>query len=131
MIKFSAYGHENILATHKTTLEFTKDKSLTKKGDCIIGINSDLDLNSIKKFIKKIKKKNIKIIIRINNKKEIINCKINKNFNSNREIVIRKSNYSDKRTFAINADKAACDVRREIIKELKNPDSKLEVLITN
>jgi hypothetical protein len=33
-----AQGHENILATHKTTLEFTKDKRLSKKGDCIVAV---------------------------------------------------------------------------------------------
>ena len=36
-----AQGHENILGTHKTTLEFTKDKHLTKKGDCIVAVAAD------------------------------------------------------------------------------------------
>ncbi len=157
-IKFYAYGHENITGKHKTTLEFTKDKSLTEKGDCIIGVNSDFDLDENKKFIdrvinecheyknknknKKIKNENnnytkykIKIIIKINNKnknhrKEIIDCEINKNFNSDKDMVIRKSGFSDKRTFAVRADKAACDIDRNLVAYIKNPNSEIEVLIT-
>ena len=146
-IKFYAYGHENILATHKTTLEFTKDKFLTKKGDCILGLNSDFQLREIKKFINHLKNKKennyyhdkIKIILKINiknmkNKKIItdeINCVLNKNFDSHEEMVIRKSDYTDKRTFAINANKAVCDINADIIDAMKDPSSKLEVLITD
>ena len=41
---FTAYGHKNILATHKTTIEFTKDKELSLKGNCIVGVRADFDL---------------------------------------------------------------------------------------
>ena len=41
ILTFLAFGHKNITANHKTTLEFTKENSVTKKGDCIIGVNSD------------------------------------------------------------------------------------------
>jgi hypothetical protein len=40
-MELTALGHKNVLATHKTTLEFTKDDYLTKKGDCILAINLD------------------------------------------------------------------------------------------
>ncbi|MGB9674949.1 MAG: DUF371 domain-containing protein, partial [Nanopusillaceae archaeon] len=33
-------GHKLVKATHKSTLEITKDNFLTERGDCIIGINS-------------------------------------------------------------------------------------------
>ena len=48
---FTCYGHENITAKHKTTLEFTKDKDLSLKGDCIVGVNADFDINKIKELI--------------------------------------------------------------------------------
>lgn len=136
MIKFYAYGHGNIRATHKTTLEFTKDRSLTKKGDCIVGINSDFELNGVRDFISRIKDSNcsIRITIKANIKNRIIEeeigCIVNKNFSDSREMVIRKSGYADKRTFAISADKAASDISRAIVDGLKNPGSKIEVLIS-
>ena len=56
------YGHENILCTHTTTIEITKENHLTKKGNCILGICASkacFDLNSeLKKNLQK--KKNLK-----------------------------------------------------------------------
>ena len=49
---FHAFGHKNLLGTHKNTLEFTKDKNLTLKGDCIVGVNADFDAGELKNFIK-------------------------------------------------------------------------------
>ncbi|HIP58595.1 MAG TPA: DUF371 domain-containing protein, partial [Archaeoglobus profundus] len=33
----TAWGHPNITAKHRTTLEITKDEELSIRGDCIIG----------------------------------------------------------------------------------------------
>jgi hypothetical protein len=95
--KFNAYGHPNILATHKTTLEFTKDNELSLKGDCIVGVKADFELKEIKQFIKNSKNKKISITIKTisKNKKykkiqETIIAEINPNFDDDREFVIRK-----------------------------------------
>ena len=128
MYKFKAYGHENITAKHKTTLEFTKDKDLSLKGDCIVGVRADFDLVLLKKFIKKLKDTKVTIIIKMGNIKEEINAVINPNFNSNTEMVIRKSDFKDKRTFATMADKAAFELNRDLIKNILNGKQKITVL---
>ncbi|HUT17100.1 MAG TPA: DUF371 domain-containing protein, partial [Acidobacteriota bacterium] len=46
------YGHKNIQATHKTTLEFTKDKHLSKKGDCIVAVAVDKALTDLNAELK-------------------------------------------------------------------------------
>ena len=135
LYKFNAYGHTNILATHKTTLEFTKDKELSLKGDCIVGVNADFELQQLKQFIKKsdIKKITIKIqtISKSTKIKETINAELNKNFNSKREFVIRKTNFISKRTFAINSNKAAFDLNRHLINFLEEKDNKISIIIEN
>ncbi len=35
------HGHPNVLSGHPTTFEITKEKHLTFKGDCIIGVGAD------------------------------------------------------------------------------------------
>ena len=129
--KFHAYGHSNILATHKTTLEFTKDSELSLKGDCIVGVNADFDLNKIKKFIKKCKDCNIKIIIETENKKirEIIDAELNCDFNDNKEIVIRKTKFKSERTLAINSNKAAFALKRNLIAYLRNKENKITIIL--
>lgn len=123
-MKFKIYGHQNMFATHKNTLEFTKDKDLTKRGDCIVGVNSDFKItNEI------LNAKKIKITISLEGVKEVITADVNPSFEDNHEIVIRKTNFLSKRTLGINSDKAANDIDRRIIKNLVNPDSFAEVNI--
>ena len=127
--KFNAHGHKNILAAHKTTLEFTKDAEVSLKGDCIAGINADFELDKIKNFIEQLK--NNKISITISNGKihETIFATINQNFDDNKELVIRKTGFISERTFAIKADKAAFELNRQLIRYLKEKRNKISVII--
>ena len=134
---FNCYGHENITARHKTTLEFTKDRDLSLKGDCIIGVKADFSLPQLKNFIKSIDNNKITIIIETmnninkNNNKiiEKINAEINPGFNSDKDIVIRKSDFRDERTLAVKADKAACELSRELIKNIIGNKQKISILL--
>jgi|TARA_B100001964_G_C14252614_1_gene610673 hypothetical protein len=134
---FSCYGHENIIAKHKTTLEFTKDSELSLKGDCIVGVKADFSLLELKKFIKSLKNNNKKITIIIEtiensdneNIVEKINAEINPDFNSDKEIVIRKSDFISERTFAINADKAAFELNKDLVEFLKVKYNKIKIII--
>ena len=133
--KFNAYGHTNILATHKTTLEFTKDENVSLKGDCIVGVNADFELKKIKKFIQKLKNKNITITIKAiltsTKIQEKISAEINPNFNDDVELVIRKTDFVSERTFATSSNKAAFDLNRDLIRFLKEKNSKISVIIEN
>ncbi|HJN56577.1 MAG: DUF371 domain-containing protein [Candidatus Woesearchaeota archaeon] len=129
---FNCYGHENVISRHKTTLEFTKGKNLTLNGDCIVGVNADFDLHSIKKFIASAtNNKKIKITIKNNEKglKEEINAELNPNFDSDSEMVIRKSDFISNRTFAINADKSAFELNNKLIEFLKGKENKVVVTL--
>ena len=131
---FSCCGHECITAKHKTTLEFTKDTEMGLEGDCIVGVKADFSLPQLKKFIKSVSNnKKITIIIgTINNKIiEILNAEINPNFNSNEEMVIRKTDFVSERTFAIKADKAAFELKRDLVEFLKRKENKIKVTIEN
>ncbi|MHA1268689.1 MAG: DUF371 domain-containing protein [Candidatus Helarchaeota archaeon] len=130
---FFVFGHKNITAKHKTTIEFTRENYLTKNGDCIIGINSEkglIDFND--EFRKLIKSDDAKITctININDLSDTIIGKGSPklSFNDSHDIVIRKSNYVCDRTVMIGANKAAIDIDRRIIQLLKNHDTKMKVI---
>ena len=137
MYTFSAYGHRNILATHRTTLEFTKEKELSLKGDCIVGVDSDFDNETLKHFIKSVIEKNnkkIRIIIKIKNNGKYFtkefNAALNPSFNDEKEIVIRKSDFISSRTFAIKSEKAAGDFGKDFVRMIKEPSSRIIVVIS-
>ena len=131
--KFNAYGHPNILGTHKTTLEFTKDAQLSPMGDCILGTNADFNLAEIKKLIKNSKTKKITIIIQASGKKikEEMTAELNPDFCSEMELVIRKTDFISERTFAIKSSKSSCELGRKLIEFLKYKKNKISVIIKN
>ncbi|MBS3136966.1 DUF371 domain-containing protein [Candidatus Woesearchaeota archaeon] len=127
-IQFIAHGHENLLATHPRTFEFTKDKHLTKQGDCIIGVSATFDIDEIKKLGLK---DNQKILIEIscNEKSDEITAYYNVGFTNNHEMVIRITDYKDQRTFAVKADKSSLEINRELVEMMKDDKNKIDVLI--
>ena len=134
---FFAYGHKNILATHKTTIEFTKDRELSLRGNCILGVNADFNLIELKKSMKTIInesksiKNKIKMIINLDGISDEIIAELNPDFDDDKEIVIRMGEFKSKRTLGIRADKAAAHIKRELAEKLKNPEQKIMVSITN
>lgn len=112
---FQARGHSNILANHVKTLEINKDDFLTERGDCIVGISSDFDLEELKKFHGW-----VDIFIRSGGYEDRLKCLVNPNFRSDSEFVIRKSKYDSPRTFGFNSSKASNKISRELIDSLRS-----------
>lgn len=121
-MEFTIQGHENTLSEHKTTLEFTKDEHLSKRGDCILGVNAT--------FSKYRKGKKLLVEITTNKYSDSISGYRNTSFTSTREMVLRKSNFEDARTYMIHCNKAAKDIDRKIITHLQHPNKKATVSIT-
>src|SRR3989344_7516650 len=123
---FSAYGHPNIRGTHKNTLEFTKDKEISLKGDCIIGIDSNFELSEIKKLLQFEK---LAMTIEWPGGKEGIDFELNKDFNDNHELVIRKGDFASGRTFGTKAGKAAFELDRKLMHYLKDKKAKVAIFL--
>ncbi len=137
MIKesFFVYGHENVLSTHPTTLEFTKDDSLTPKGDCILGVCATKGLSEFSdEFKKKIKDEKVKVIVDIEacGVKDVVSGfgYPDITLSDAKDIVIRKSGFVCGRTLCVHADKAAADVDKRIVEHLKKAGSKAKVTIS-
>jgi len=129
-----AYGHKNILSTHKTTLEVTKEATLTRRGDCIIAVEATkgaADINPEFKEAAKRESAQLTVIIEVSSMKEIVRAHGSSRltFTNPTDIVIRKSNYVCERTVAIGADKAAMDLSRELIEKLKDPCQKVKIIL--
>ncbi len=137
MIKetFFIYGHKNVLSTHATTLEFTKDDELTLKGDCILGISATKGLSEFsEEFKEKIRDEKARVTV------EIEACGVMEivagfghpdlTLSDACDIVIRKSGFVCGRTLCVHADKAAVDIDKRIVEYLKKPGSKAKVTIS-
>ncbi len=137
MIKesFFVYGHENVLSTHATTLEFTKDSELSLKGDCILGVCATKSLCDFSdEFKKKIRDDKAKVSVEIEagGVKDVVSGLGHPDLtlSDGEDIVIRKSGFVCGRTLCVHADKAAADVDKRIVECLKKSGSKATVTIS-
>jgi hypothetical protein len=127
-----AYGHPNILCTHTTTIELTKERFLTKSGDCILGIKASKacnDLNQeLKAHIRKGKK--VRVILKSDHYRDTFlgfgHEKLT--LTHNKDIVFRKSDYICNRTILINCSKSSRDLSRELIDNLNTPNKEIRII---
>jgi len=126
---FTAWGHENITGKHKRTLEFTKDSELSLEGDCILGVNANFSIYDLKELINESNK--LKMVITADDISDEILFDGNPDFDDEKEIVVRMGDFSSDRTFGIRADKACSYLKKDLVEKLKNPDQRIDVLITN
>jgi hypothetical protein len=133
--EITAWGHQNITALHKTTLEITKDRELTKRGDCIIGVNADKAISEISDAVKKELKKGRKAKVILSIPDYGLSERLEgygssgMTFDHGSDIVIRKSDFVCSRTLLVRSDKAACDIEREMVELLKDPQTELVFII--
>ena len=127
-----ARGHDLILSNHKTTLEITKEKHLTTRGDCIIAVGSDKGAADLAETFKKAARNSCaKIIISIESGDDVEHIQAfgdpDLTFTHPTDIVIRKSSYICGRTVAIRANKAAAEISKSLVKKLRDPNQKVRI----
>ncbi len=124
-------GHENVRATHKSTLEFTKEDYLTPRGDCILCIEADRGINDLSEAFKAALKAGKKLLIRIKvgDLAEEVLAEGSPELILDHEysMVVRKSTYIDARTLAVRANKAARNIDRRLVEHLRNPETTAEI----
>jgi hypothetical protein len=132
---FHAFGHENVRATHRSTLEFTKDAHLSRMGDCIVAVSAEKGLAELSdEFKESLRRPNAKLTITI--EADGVTEQIHANGSPNlllthpSDMVVRKSSHVDSRTLAVGADKAACDLSRALVKRLRDSEQKAKITLT-
>ncbi|MFW9907321.1 MAG: DUF371 domain-containing protein [Candidatus Thorarchaeota archaeon] len=130
-VVFLAYGHENVIGSHRTTTELTSEDFLTTQGTCIVGIGANLTLNRLDQTIKNLAKSGqTKIILRLsagNHSDEIIGRgSKGLTYSSDLSMVARTSSYECDRTLMVLADKAAANLDRKLVSQMQISGNPIE-----
>jgi hypothetical protein len=130
-----ARGHENISATHKSTIEITKEAHLSESGDCIIAVSANKALGDLGSEFKKNLLKDhagITILVEAGRVTETLSANGSSRLilTHPTDIVVRKSSYVCNRTLAISASKSACELSRDLVKKLKNSKQDVRITVT-
>lgn len=125
IFKLKTRGHKNVTSHHKSTFEITRDAEIGPTADCIIGVDMDKTmLNFPKEFKEKIANSNtkIKVILDTENGHDEITGWGHEDLTLTHptDIVCRTSDFTCSRTLMIRVDKAARDLDRNLIEDLKN-----------
>ena len=132
---FYAQGHPNVTSAHKSTFEVTMDKEIGKTADCIIGVASEKSMTDFTPEFKRTMARadaHIKVILSTENAVDEIQGWGHPDLDLDHptDIVCRKSDYVCSRTLMIKSDKAACDLDKKLIQDLKEGKIlKVEILI--
>lgn len=121
---FYAWGHHNVKAMHKTTLEITREERLTPRGDCIIAVKSEKSVSDLSSEVKqaiRCDSAKVTLTLKLLDIEEVISGRGNERLplTSSLSIVCRKSDYVCPRTLMIRCDKAAVDVNRDLVEHLR------------
>ena len=130
-VRFRAYGHENVIGEHKTTVELTSEDHLTRRGSCIVGISSDITLDQLESKIKEMAmKSSTKIVLRMSvdelNEEVTGTGSPGLTYTDPISMVARTSTFECGRTLMVNADKAASDLNRDFVDSLKASSAVIE-----
>jgi hypothetical protein len=105
------FGHPNVLALHRGTIEFTKDPHLTLMGDCVVVVSLNRGLLELsEEFKQALRQPSSKVTIKIEVTKflrRFLPRAQAAHINRPNEIVVRKSEFTSTETLAVHADKAA------------------------
>lgn len=131
------HGHPEVRATHRNTIEFTRNDLLTPRGDCIVGVRAERALAGLSEEFKQALRATVRItfIIEIDGASFSFRAMGDPRLKlaSPTDMVIRKSDYICERTLAIKSEAAAIDIPRAMITLLRNGDAegKLRMEVEN
>lgn len=119
-----AYGHVNIRGTHPKSLEITTAKTVSAKGTCIIGVAAELPTPALEAL-----NGPVQLELECSGIKDSLEAQVNHGYTAIDTLIVRLSNFRCRKTFAVAATKAAADLDRALIANLRRAESKLTVTI--
>ncbi len=132
--RLKAYGHPNIRALHRSTIEITKVEELTPRGDCIIGVRADKSAKDLSPRLKHVLRRDDSILIIIleaGGFRDIVLAQGDPRLilSDERRMIIRRSKYVEPATIAVRSNKAARDLDRRLIEYLRDQQHVLYVTL--
>ena len=132
---FHAKGHYNVTSKHKSTFEVTMDKEIGIRADCIVGVASEAKLEDFPdELLDAIKNENTVIKVQLETENAFDEIKgyghPELELDHPTDMVCRKSDFKCSRTLMIKSNKAAVDLKKELVNDLKEgKDLKVKIIV--
>ncbi len=113
-------------AKHRTTMQVTKDREITIRADCVVGVRADKSVRDLSSELKSHLLEGGSVLV------GIVVGEMEFRFEArgdprlrlihDRDSVVRKSDYVDDRTLAIRSSAAARDIPRDMVRGMRRSD---------
>ena len=120
-------GHSMVRATHERTIEITREEHLTLRGDCIIGVGAAKGVAQLSPSVRRALRSDgarVRFTIMTSGGDFSFAARGSKDlsFESQTDLVIRRSSFVCGRTVAIRAESSANEIPRDVVEALKSPE---------
>ncbi|MDA4117859.1 MAG: DUF371 domain-containing protein [Thaumarchaeota archaeon] len=124
--EISFFGHQMVRATHGRTIEITTEGHLTPSGDCIVGVQAEKGLAQLSDAMKAALRSDtaevtITLVTPGGQFSFVAHGSRDLTFESETDIVIRRSSFICGRTLAVQAGASANEIPRDLVRTLKSP----------
>ncbi|RLE76141.1 MAG: DUF371 domain-containing protein [Thermoprotei archaeon] len=129
-----AVGHPNVRATHRSTLEVTKEGHLTERGNCILAVRASKGARDLSDSFKELARHDDSLVVALLLAGDAVDALVARGsrrleFSDPMSIVIRRGEYVDGRTVAVRSSKAARDIDRGLVARLRSSKARLTLVL--
>src|SRR5207302_645753 len=122
---FSSWGHPAVRATHRGSLELTRDREISRRATCVVGVAAGMEEADLHGY-----RGPVTISLRAGPYSHEVHATAHPGFRLGRRMVIRRSQHRSADTFAVGADADAGALPRELASMLTDPEVRLVVSVT-
>jgi 16S rRNA (cytidine1402-2'-O)-methyltransferase len=123
-VSFTCRGHAGISGTHDKTLEFTRDRSVTRRATCVLGVASDHDDAALRAL-----RGDVEVTLTAGSSGDSFRAAITPLFLGDDSLVFRCGPALHGRTLGYDATKSAADLDRALVRALGQAETELTVTI--
>jgi 16S rRNA (cytidine1402-2'-O)-methyltransferase len=122
---FRVRGHGGITASHDKTVEFTRDRAVTRRATCVLGVDSDHDDAALLRL-----RGDVEVVVEAAGYRDAFSASLTPFFLGDDSLVFRRGPALRGRTIAGDATKSAADIDRDLARVLGDPATTAVVTIT-
>ena len=121
----TAAGHRNIRATHRKTLELTREPEIGPRATCVVAVGAELDEPSALGL-----RGRVELTLAVGGLREAVRGRINPAFQPGDPLIARRADAVTRDALVIDADRAAADLPRPFVAALADPAARVAVTVT-
>lgn len=124
-VAFRCEGHPAVRASHRKSIEFTRDADITARATCVLGVAADVDPDALAGF-----RGPVSLTVECGGRTDVVRAVANPAFRPGAGIIVRTSRHHSGDTLALDADKGAAGLDRELAGELSQPHAVVTVTVS-